>query len=325
MDLKLGMNRSLDLRTELKLSQCQLVARIELAHLMSVPDEALSLVAGAITLNPQKVEEVLSSDKKQKKDCFVDEKVRSIYSGLVPIESESTFNKSSNQGLIISPNLKSLEQAVGQYEIRITPDVTYVGRRDEKPEIVYSDHIVGATGLFMIQIDSNLYPETAKLLGRLKNFDDWKKQKLRESYLIFGEKQREFFMDLDYGRLNLFRPNDLANQLYLNQSTISRLLSGRWMECRSVKGDRLIMNSKDLFFNKDDILKYKSLPLLNDLMEREFQELRAFSDQELSEKANHLARRTIAKYRAMCNVPNQSQRNKVYLADLNQEPYKFYV
>ena len=312
MQIQLSLEQRI--KQELKLAQI-----VSLSKLISVPDEVLNVVVGAISYNPDSVESLLKNQKGENTpDNYSDNKVQSIYSSLTPSKGDSGSIKKG--GLIIYPDLRILEKSPGNYQTRVTPDVTYIGRKDDKPEIVFSDHIKGSISL-TLEVDPSIYPETSKLLSQLKKFDEWKRSTLRKTYVILGDEQREFLEELDTSRFNLFNQERLANELNLSQSTVSRVLCNRWVEARNVRGEQKFLYAKDLCVTQDDINRYTILPRLNQIFMEEFKRKKAFSDWEISRRVPNIARRTINKYRSRAGIPNTSKRNDLYKSSCIEEPY----
>ena len=306
-------------RQELNLQQI-----IEFNNLLAVPDEVLNAVARALEYTPDSIEEVLQSRKRDASSCPIEtaDKIQTIYSSL--IQSKGGDSNRSKGGLIISPDLRVLEDRLALHPTSITSDVTYIGRRDEKPEIVFSDHLKGAMSLRMLQVDPSSYPETSKLLAKLKYLDEWKRRILRDAYTILGGFQREFLEEFDRTRYNLFRQEDLADRLNISPSTVSRILSNRWVEARNVAGDQKFMYAKDFCVTQDEIRRYEILPPLNNILREEFERKKAYSDREISEKTGgKIGRRTITKYRTISCIPNNLERTAVYKSGEKAEPYRF--
>lgn len=305
------------LRPEQKLSLTQI---IQTANFLSVPDEVLNVVACAMSYNPDSIEAILEKQKKEKPAEYAGvNKAQTLYSSITPSKGDPN-NK--GKGIILVPDMRILEKCDGAYQTIVTPDVTYIGRRDNKPEIVFSDHLKGSVNL-MLEIDSSKYPETSKLLYQLRHFDTWKRSKLRDAYVLLGGKQSEFLEDFDKARCNVYIQRHLGNDLSLDESTVSRILCNRWVEARNIAGEQKLLFAKDLFVSKDHLKKYLVLPILNKILEEEFERKIAYSDEEITSKETHIARRTIVKYRGMSSIPNTSIRNREYKSNTREEPYKF--
>jgi transcriptional regulator with XRE-family HTH domain len=246
--------------------------------------------------------------KKEAYSCDPVRKVSSIYSSFIPSKGDSP-NKS---GIIIEPDFKNLEFLVGQTNVVITPDVTYIGREKQKPEIVFSDHLRGATGLYLLQIESSIFPETAKLFSQLRRFDEWKRKELVEAYTVLGGKQREYFEKFNPLVFNIFSAEKLADSMGVTSSTISRILSNRWVEARNIEGEQKIMFSKGLMKTKDEIERYVHFSKLNGILFEEYQNKKGYSDFEIAKKMPSIARRTISKYRTEQGIPVCSLRKREY-------------
>lgn len=306
-------------RTELS-QELQVRQTIEFCNLMKIPDEAMSAVINAASYNPDSIESYLGQRENSRESMFsTDKKIQSVYSSLTGAKENVKYSK----GIIMTPEAESLEEYVNQKRIIATPDVTYVGMQNKKPAIVFSDHLAGAMKLSLFQIKSSKYPKTAKLINDLRRFDEWKRATLRNIYPIIGSEQREFFESFNTEKLNPFPQRDLAKRVDLHYSTISRLLSNRWVKGISAKGEEeKIFYTKDLLPTQDKILRYASAPLINRILEAEFAKKEAFSDKELSEKVGILKRRTIAKYRKMSGMPNSPKRKRRYNENIIEGPYK---
>lgn len=311
--MSISISLSQKIRQELKLSQV-----ITCANLMSVPDEVFSIVAGAISYNPRSIETVLQKQKMEAAPVNVSgDKVQTIFSSLV-----HSTGGGNGKGLIISPDLRAIEKCLGDHQTSVTPDVTYIARKNQKPEMVLSDHLKGSMGIMLLQIDSSIYPETAKLLSQLRRFDEWKRGKLREAYGKLGEVQREFLEDFNPSKYNLFDQEDLTEYLGLSRGTVSRILANRHVEARNLSGDQKFFSAKDLLVTQAGIKKYSAFPTLNDILREEFERKRAYSDEQISERVRGLARRTISKHLRNLGIPTLYERNEAYKSSSVEQPYK---
>ncbi len=318
--MTLELRQNLRQTLEIRLGQV-----IQLANLMTYPDEVLSTVAGAITYSPEAVESVLSAIKdkerpKDKKDDGIERKVQTIYTAIIPSKGDS--EKLATYGLIGYPDLRAIKDKIPDYQTTLTPDVTYIGRKKDKPEMVLSDHLRGSMRLGLLQLDPAKFPETSRLAAQLRHFDEWKRKKLIEAYVIIGDSKREFLEEFDYGTCGVFRQEDLAEKMELSESTVSRLVTNRWVEARDVKGEQRFMYVKDLFTTSDDLIRYTSIPELNKVLRLEFESGKSYSDGKIAEMVKKLARRTITKIRMESDIPTATERAKAYKSGSLQEPYK---
>ncbi|MEK6974534.1 MAG: hypothetical protein AABW41_04845 [Nanoarchaeota archaeon] len=305
---------TLEQRVQLRLSQV-----ISLAKFLSVPDEVLNAVANAIAFNPGTIESTLQERRRNSGDSYPSSGIQTIYSSLA---SDSGSYGPARSGMIVTPDLRSIEGCLGNYQTIITPDVVYIARKREKPEVVFSDHLNGTMNLALLQIDADIYPETAKLLVQIRRHDQWKRNVLKDSYVFIGEVQREYFEDFDRPKFNIFSQKELADKLNLSHSTVSRLISNRLVEARNLVGAKQVIYAKDLLVTKDDLKRFIVSPEINKALEEEFARKEAFSDQEIAKRAKHIARRTVTKYRLESNVPNARERNIAYQTGNVTAPYQ---
>lgn len=141
----------------------------------------------------------------------------------------------------------------------------------------------------------------------------YRRERLLEMAKIILERQRDFF---DFGPqfLNVLRMRDLAEELNCDASTISRTVDGKYIQTprgiypmrmfftggttdaagETVSWDAIKSRVKEIIDGED-----KKDPLTDDEIARR---LEAFGF--------HVARRTIAKYRAQLNVPSKRQRRE---------------
>jgi len=293
---------------------------IDFAHLIKFPDEALDFVVTKISENPDNIELRLKELKEKREARFVDDKVKALFPSLVPPPDDP--NRKSNSGLVISPDMTILSENLGQQKVQITSDVVYLGRKNLKPEIVYSDHLNGAMRMSLVQLNSSQYPETARLVDHLRRFDEWKRKTLRNIYLTIGDEQREYFEELDKTRFHIFKQQDLAEKIDISWSTVSRLIANRYAESRGINGNLEILATKDLCITADKLLRYSVTPLINAVFEKEFSERMAYSDQEINGMVPNVARRTIAKYRFEAGIPSHGDRVRSYRTGEKTEPFK---
>ena len=309
----------LRLAQELKVSQqLKLSQQIQLAGLLNTPDEVLNMIFGVLVFNPDKVEEKLQERNKEKgkysDDCVG--KIQTLYNSLYPSKGDKDAH-----GLIMQPDIRGFENFIQGKSITITPDVTYIGRKNNKPEIVYSDHLKGGMFLQLLQVDPNKYPETSKLITNIRNFDAWRREKLIDSYKILGDEQREYFEDFNPSKYNIFTQTDLAEELNLHSSTISRLLSNRWYEARNLEGEQKVAYVKDLCKTRKTMLGLSQISDFNKIFDGEFEHGYALSDSDIASGLN-IARRTVAKYRAENKIPDKKGRKRIYQEKLLEESYR---
>jgi hypothetical protein len=81
------------------------------------------------------------------------------------------------------------------------------------------------------------------------------------------------------------------------------------------------MYAKDLFATEEDLLRYRMLPVLNEIFAEEFEKGRVYSDREITERVRGIARRTITKYRKEAGIPSTPERRRLYSCRSRDEPF----
>ena len=315
------MSQGISMRQQMDQNN-RLALIVELSNLLAVPDEVLGVVGGAISYNPDAIELILRKRKEVRGN--IDEasaRAQAIYAAIS--RGGSNSDESGKRGLIISPDLAEMADLLGNRQICATPDVTYVGRKDNKPEIILSDHLRGGMNLSMVMVNPEKYPETARLIKKLGSFDDWKRRTLTEAYGIIGEKQREYFESFDCSRFCVFNTRNLAEELDIDESTVARVTSNRWVEGRNISSECKAIRTKDLLITADDVRKIGVMRSLNGVLENELSRGEAYSDRELAERAGNISRRTVTKYRTQMGIPESRERKEIYEAKQRTEPFRF--
>ncbi|MBU4058164.1 RNA polymerase factor sigma-54, partial [bacterium] len=127
--------------------------------------------------------------------------------------------------------------------------------------------------------------------------------------LVLIEKQYSFFMGSELKPLRL---QDVADELGFNESTISRAISDKYLEC-----ERGVFSFKDFFSNSiGEVSTSEIKSYLKRLVESENKE-KPFSDKYLHESVEarfgvEMVRRSIAKYRQEMDIPAFKERKFLY-------------
>jgi DNA-directed RNA polymerase specialized sigma54-like protein len=289
---------------------------IELSNLMSIPDQVLSAVYESALSNPESMEAALVNTKANKPGIEnASAKIMAVY----PVIGSQA--PSAGKGIIISPDIKTLENQVQEnIHADIKPDVIYTGRESQKPELEFSNHLSGSLTI-KYELDKKRYPQTSRLLAAIRRFNEWKKRTLRDAYVIIGDVQREYFEGFDYTKCNILTQQNLAERLNIDDSIVSRILSNRWVMATNISRHQKRLETKSLIITHDDLRKYSILPMLNDLLEEEFNMKKAYSDYEISKRIPYLARRTLTKYRNGAEIPVHSIRHDAYRTGERNKPY----
>ena len=210
---------------------------------------------------------------------------------------------------------ESLRQADERSSLA-APDITYQVRGYGDFSIIPAEHF-RPTGpqLLTLQLPKTLIPFARWLLGQ-KN---WIVRTLGDCYVAIGKAQAAYLLRLDPRQLVELPVSKITDKLGLryNTTTYWRLFQNRSVRIVSPEGTRLLPLSY-LLPTRDDIRKYHWIPKFDSLLEEECVSKRAFSDDEMARRLGLVARRTIAKYRQLANIPSHVDRQKAYNAGREQ-------
>jgi RNA polymerase sigma-54 factor len=179
-------------------------------------------------------------------------------------------------------------------------------------------------GEFTIRVNNAFYPDLK--VHQIDKYDNFAKQKFKEARelvklldlrkatlynitLVLLEKQYNFFMG---GKLMPLRLQDIADELGFNESTISRAINDKYLEC-----DRGVFAFKDFFSNAiDNVSTAEIKDFLKRMVECEDRD-KPLSDKHLHEKIEErfgvkMVRRSIAKYRQELEIPPFKERLFLY-------------
>lgn len=177
---------------------------------------------------------------------------------------------------------------------------------------------------FTIRINHDFYPDL--VVNQIDKYDNFAKQKFKEARelvkllelrkatlynvgLVLIEKQYTFFMG---GELKPLRLQDVADELGFNESTISRAISDKYLEC-----EHGVFAFKDFFSNAiNDVSTSEIKNFIQRLVNSEDKN-NPFSDKYLHEKVEErfgvkMVRRSIAKYRQELDIPSFKERAFLY-------------
>jgi len=175
-----------------------------------------------------------------------------------------------------------------------------------------------------IKINNDFYPNL--LVSQIDKYDNFAKQKFKEARelvklldlrkatlyniaLVLIERQYSFFMG---GELKPLRLQDVADELGFNESTISRAINEKYLEC-----ERGVFAFKDFFSNAiGDVSSSEIKQFLKRVVESEDKE-NPHSDKYLHESIKSrfdvtMVRRSIAKYRQELNIASYKERKFLY-------------
>jgi RNA polymerase sigma-54 factor len=175
-----------------------------------------------------------------------------------------------------------------------------------------------------IRVNHAFYPDLK--VNQIDKYDNFAKQKFKEARelvklldlrkatlynvaLVLIEKQYAFFMG---GELKPLRLQDVADELGFNESTISRAISDKYLEC-----ERGVFAFKDFFSNAiGNVSTAEIKHFLERLVESEPHD-KPYSDKILHEQIEkrfriQMVRRSIAKYRQELDIPSFKERKFLY-------------
>ena len=175
-----------------------------------------------------------------------------------------------------------------------------------------------------IKINNDFYPNL--LVSQIDKYDNFAKQKFKEARelvklldlrkatlyniaLVLIEKQYGFFMGSELKPLKL---QDVADELGFNESTISRAINEKYLEC-----ERGVFAFKDFFSNAIGETSTSEIKqFLKRLVESEEKE-NPYSDKYLHESIESrfgikMVRRSIAKYRQEMEIASFKERKFLY-------------
>jgi RNA polymerase sigma-54 factor len=175
-----------------------------------------------------------------------------------------------------------------------------------------------------LKINNDFYPNLS--VTQIDKYDNFAKQKFKEARelvklldlrkatlynvaLVLIEKQYDFFMGSELKPLKL---QDVADELGFNESTISRAISDKYLEC-----DRGIFAFKYFFSNAiGEVSTSEIKQFIKRLVESENKD-KPYSDKYLHESIEarfkvKMVRRSIAKYRQELEIPSFKERKFLY-------------
>ena len=175
-----------------------------------------------------------------------------------------------------------------------------------------------------IKINNDFYPNLT--VNQIDKYDNFAKQKFKEARelvklldlrkatlynvaLVLIEKQYTFFMG---GELKPLKLQDIADVLGFNESTISRAISDKYLEC-----DRGVFSFKEFFSNAiGEVSTAEIKHFIQRVVQSEDKE-KPHSDKYLHENIEtrfqvKMVRRSIAKYRQELDIPAFKERKFLY-------------
>lgn len=196
--------------------------------------------------------------------------------------------------------------------------------KEDDQQIIPDVYIEFQKDKLNIKINNTFYPDL--MLNQIDKYDNFAKKKFKEARelvnllelrkatlyniaLIIIEKQYTFFIG---GELKPLKLQDLADELGFNESTISRAISNKYLEC-----DLGVFAFKEFFSNSiGEVSTAEIKNFIKRLVDTEDKE-KPFSDKYIHEKVEErfqiqMVRRSIAKYRQELDIPAFKERKFLY-------------
>ncbi len=297
-----------------------LMAAVKFSNHLYLPDKLIDESIKFISENPSDVETKLKGIDRQHADFYRYLEVPELTylvirddDSLFSEEEQKLFLQETNEAFPEFPLTRSMETTAS--------DVTfaYIWESESRGQILfdinfnkYLNNVVDSEN-----IESDKYPNTKRFLKSLQSFNNKKSRSLVSIYRMISSWQSGFFKLFDKARMIKLDQNDLSYHLDINQSKISRMLSGRHCEVINKEGYHLNIYVDNLMPNKKQIKRFYAGGALNGIFLDEMRERTANSDRVLAEKIG-AERRLVAKLREESAVPGNFARGKAYRLDKNQ-------
>ena len=289
---------------------------MQTSMLMGIPIPAFDRIIDNIAANPEKY------DKRSLFEVATEARQTKVQSFFPYLTVRNPGARAS--GVIVNLDLILASAEASDLAKEACVDGVYRIDREidtDKPEFVPSEYLHGSGQKQLdIQVMSN-FKNALQLYNFLFKERNWIAGQLREVYNKIGEGQREFIASLDTNRINIYSYEQLAEDMNLHASSISRLINPRLVAIEH-DGRAYVLPSRELLVNKDEWRRNIVFPLINSVLADEFRQGKAFSDEEIKVRVNRVARRTIAKYRERAGIPSTYERGVLYDWAVLDKPYE---
>lgn len=185
----------------------------------------------------------------------------------------------------------------------------------EKDELTIKMNNSFYPDLKVTQIDKyeNFAKQKFKEARELVKLLDLRKSTLYNITLVLLEKQYEFFMG---GTLKPLKLQDVAQELGFNESTISRAISGKYLET-----EQGIYSFKDFFSNSIGNVSTSEIKEFIQRLVQSEDKKKPYSDKTIHEMIEgrfgiQMVRRSIAKYRQEMDIPSFKERKFLYQLEM---------
>lgn len=218
----------------------------------------------------------------------------------------------------LNPMLAS-EYEVGEQAQYLIPDIKFYFDNDELmittsssnlPEIIFNKEN------FSKLKDNSENKDNKYFVSQKRNFDNLyfaiqqRKETLLKLGKVLGKKQRKYLSSMNEEDLVSVKLDEVAKELNLATSTISRAVKDKYVECQGK-----IFSLKLLFPRKsvNNVTQTQLEGMLQELIEKENKSTPLSDDQlviSFKERNIQISRRTISKYRQRLGIKNSYQRKE---------------
>lgn len=225
----------------------------------------------------------------------------------------------SMEKFINHPRLHDAKELISH--LKNPPALEYM---EGEPPVLPDLFVLFENGEFTIRMNNAFYPDLK--VAQIDKYENFAKQKFKEARelvklldlrkatlynvtLVLLEKQYAFFMG---GELQPLKLQDVADELGFNESTISRAISDKYLEC-----ERGVFAFKDFFSNAIGNVSTAEIKHFLERLVQSEEHDKPFSDKILHEKIEarfgiSMVRRSIAKYRQELEIPPFKERRFLY-------------
>lgn len=212
------------------------------------------------------------------------------------------------------------EYEIGQQTQYLIPDLKFYFNNDNEliittsssnlPEMIFNEE------KFSKLKNSSENKDKKYFINQKRNFDNLhfaiqqRKETLLKLGKVVGRKQRKYLSSLNKEDLVSVKLDEVAKELNLATSTISRAVKDKYVECQGK-----VFSLKLLFPRKsvNNVTQTQLEGMLQELIERENKSTPLSDDQlviSFKEKNIQISRRTISKYRQRLGIKNSYQRKE---------------
>ncbi len=213
---------------------------------------------------------------------------------------------------------KEARPVIPDVEVKLVDDEIIVTLNDDwVPGIRLSGYYVNLLKKIGIDKEQREYlnSKLQSAMALLKNISTRRNTILKVTSAIMTSQR--LFLEKGPGHLKYLTHHDIAEEVNVHESTVSRVSSGKYIQTSWGVFEMkyfFVSRIKKTGYNEDDQSSDKVKGMIQEIISRENSDY-PVSDEEvvnlLKEKGITVARRTIAKYRDMLNIPASNKRKKI--------------